>query len=102
MCAQPSLKRVCEAPQDNRPPRLMQGSSTNLSRHGVALILPRALPRNERVVLILEHPETGYRCQRPARPRHDRRVYGGWMIGCEFEEPLTEAELAQLVTSNGD
>src|SRR5438132_2943092 len=85
-----SLRVVCEIPREGGHPQLMQGSSTNLSRHGVAMILPRPLVRGERVLLMLEHPETGYTCQRAARPRHDRRVYGGWMTGCEFEEPLTE------------
>src|ERR1700730_7162975 len=92
-----SLRVVCEVEHANGQPRLMQGSSTNISRRGVAMILPRPLTREDRVLLTLEHPETGYACQRSARPRHGRRVYGGWMTGCEFDEALTESELARLV-----
>src|SRR5207244_1511622 len=40
-----SLRVVCEVESATGQPRLMQGSSTNISRHGVAVILPRPLAR---------------------------------------------------------
>src|SRR5262245_13845786 len=93
-----SSLRVEVEPTDG-PPLLIHGDSTNISRHGVAMILRRPLVRGERVLVILENPETGHMCERFAHTRHCRRAYGGYMTGCEFEEPLTEAQLDRLMTS---
>ena len=97
-----SFHVICEARGADGHAQFLQGASLSLSRHGVALILPRGLRRHDLIRLILQHPRTRVSCQRGARVSQRRRHGFGWIVGCQFQEPLTERELEQFVKGEED
>ncbi len=74
-----------------------EGKVINLSVNGAALIVPRLLGRGTKVLLTFQHPASAGHCERQARVIHARRFPdNGWIIGCDFQAPLSDEELRRL------
>jgi hypothetical protein len=71
---------------------------TDLSRHGVGLVLTRPLPLGQRLTVQLKSPTTGNGFDLPALVVHVTVQDGGdCLVGCAFVTPLPEAELEELL-----
>jgi PilZ domain len=91
-----SVPVVCQVTDATGERHLLDGASVNLSRHGVAVIVPKALHRADLICMTLQHSGCGLPYERSARVVYRRPCPSGWVIGFEFHEPLTECELEQL------
>src|SRR4051812_32567213 len=84
-------------------PEFLWGRAVNASAQGVALLLGRALPVGAAGSLLNTRAPPG---GRPVSRVRVARVSPGpyedsWLVGCEFLEPLTEAEARSLVPDPG-
>lgn len=71
-----------------------EGQILDLSTNGVGLRIHRKLEPGVTVTLTLKHATGIFQCERTARVIHAHAVEdGGWVIGCEFTVPLTQAEI---------
>jgi len=91
-----SLRVLC-AVQSESGRRQVVGTATNLSRRGVALVLPCRLARDETILIRLERLDNGFSCESPASVQHDQPVSSGWMVGCQFHEPLSTVQFCGLL-----
>ena len=92
-----TLRVVCAVQYESGKRQLVLGTSVNLSQRGAALVLPQAPVRDQMILIRLERSDNGFFCQRSARVRHDRPITNGWIVGCEFAEPLTAGQLQDLM-----
>jgi c-di-GMP-binding flagellar brake protein YcgR len=70
----------------------------DLSRGGAGLLLNRALPLHQEVMLHITSPSGKERLAFPARVVHlTEQVDGDWLIGFEFLVPLTNEHLDILL-----
>jgi hypothetical protein len=84
-------------------PEFLWGRAVNASALGVTLVLGRALPVGTDASLLNPRAPPGGRPVSRARVVHltPHPQEGGWLVGCEFLEPLTEEELRSLVLEPG-
>jgi hypothetical protein len=79
----------------------LRGKISNISVSGVRLLLNRPFMANS--LIVIEPYQT---TNAPPRVFEARVVYtgkhegGGWIIGCEFTEQLTQAEMQALLDSD--
>src|SRR5262245_36816478 len=92
-----TLRVLCAVQYQSGKRQLVLGTSVNLSLRGAALVLPQAPVRDQMILIRLERSDNGFACQRLARVRHDRPIASGWIVGCEFAEPLTLGQLQDLM-----
>jgi hypothetical protein len=70
----------------------------DLSRHGIGLVVTRALPLGQRLVVQLTSPTTGTSFELPALvTRTSTQPDGDCHVGCAFVTPLGDAELDELL-----
>jgi hypothetical protein len=84
-------------------PEFLWGRAVNASAQGVALLLGRALPVGVAASLLNTRAPPGTRLVSRVRvARVDAWPHGdGWLVGCEFLEPLTEVEVRSFVPDPG-
>lgn len=70
---------------------------SHVSMNGVAVLLPCELARGAFVLLRMRGGFGRMACERWATVKHCRRDSEGWAAGCEFQEPMSAADLTILL-----
>jgi hypothetical protein len=72
----------------------------DFSRHGAGLLTGAPVDGGERVTIRIRHAESGLDLSRAGTVRWQREQREGrWLVGCEFEEPVSLEVLGELFLS---
>lgn len=93
------LTAICEVDEGTRAPYFCTIILISLSTHGAGFIAPRAFERHTLLRLELSNSTNSVWRKRIARVVHCRPVgEANAIVGCQFTEPLTPAELTEIVS----
>ncbi len=94
-CAPATIGKICKADSHNFETVWV----LDLSRSGVGLLLSQSLPKTQKLVLQITSPSDNQKYEFPARVVHSTpQLTGGeWVVGLEFEMPLTDEQLDRLL-----
>ena len=93
----PATRTTQVAIPETNPP-LQKVRVYDVSKGGLALILPRAPEIGDAIFLQVSDDTLGFTYERAAEVRHTRPYHRGtWLVGLAFERPLSAGELAGLI-----
>jgi c-di-GMP-binding flagellar brake protein YcgR len=71
----------------------------DLSLSGVGLVMVRSIPVGHSIYILIRTPTTQQLLLLQGRVVHaTQQVSGEWLIGCQFDRPLTREELDELLS----
>lgn len=83
-----------------RPAGRLAAVLADFSRHGAGLLTGERVDDGERVVVRIRHAESGLDFSRTGTIRWQRNQSEGcWLVGCEFDEPVSLELLGELFLS---
>jgi len=91
-----NLQVTC-GPADEDPEILWPAKVVNVSQGGVGLLLSRRFQPDTILQVEVQIPNKGFSRPLLVQVKHvTGHEHGGWLVGCQFTQPLEEDEVRQL------